>query len=159
LTSADLDVGEFFEGGIDLTANGLSGCFTQFLADTRSAATPNATLYDYSLGSFPLCDLSVGKTCDTGVANNPHVLSDGFTLETTFKVPISSSKAGTINNVTLAETPQPGLVAGESCRITAIESKAGAIPATLALPYTLSGTTAVKVYDSLAGFTTANVTI
>src|SRR5262249_17061708 len=55
LTSGDLDVGEFFEGGIDLTANNLSGCFTQFLADTRSAATPNATLYDYSLGSFPLC--------------------------------------------------------------------------------------------------------
>jgi hypothetical protein len=163
LTSADLDTGEFFEGGIDLTAAGQSGCFTEFLADTRSSAEPGATLYDYALGNFNLCDMSVGKFCATGVANNPQLLNDGLTLRTTFTVPIASTKAGTISNVMLAETPSPALGTGESCAITAIESKAGADPNTgaggLTLPYTLSGTTAVKVYKSIAGNTSANVTI
>ncbi|HKB00780.1 MAG TPA: hypothetical protein VKD90_01110 [Gemmataceae bacterium] len=47
--------GELFEGGVDLTALGLHGCFSTFLAETRSSQSPTATLSDFVIGSFPLC--------------------------------------------------------------------------------------------------------
>ena len=37
LTSADLDIGEFFEGGIDLTASGITGCFSNIAVDAKVA--------------------------------------------------------------------------------------------------------------------------
>src|SRR5262249_55365780 len=46
------------EEGVDLTALGLQGCFSTFLAETRSSQSPTATLSDFVLGSFPLCSLS-----------------------------------------------------------------------------------------------------
>src|SRR5262249_41549929 len=46
--------GEFLEEGIDLTALGLEGCFTSFLAETRSSQSPTPTLSDFVVGSFPL---------------------------------------------------------------------------------------------------------
>src|SRR5262245_39639426 len=51
--------GEFLEGGVDLTANGLEGCFSTFLAETRSSQSPTATLSDFVIGSFPLCSVEV----------------------------------------------------------------------------------------------------
>ena len=52
--------GEFFEGGVDLTALGLHGCFTSFMAETRSSQSPTATLSDFVLGDFPLCSIEAG---------------------------------------------------------------------------------------------------
>lgn len=50
--------GEFFEGGVDLTALGLHSCFTTFLAETRSSQSPTATLSDFVLGGFSLCSIT-----------------------------------------------------------------------------------------------------
>jgi uncharacterized repeat protein (TIGR01451 family) len=50
--------GEFLEEGVDLTALGLSGCFSTFMAETRSSTSPTATLSDFVIGSFPLCNLA-----------------------------------------------------------------------------------------------------
>jgi uncharacterized repeat protein (TIGR01451 family) len=50
--------GEFLEEGVDLTALGLQGCFSSFLAETRSSQSPTATLSDFVIGSFPLCSLA-----------------------------------------------------------------------------------------------------
>src|SRR5207302_1820809 len=50
--------GEFLEEGVDLTALGLGGCFSSFLAETRSSQSPTATLSDFVTGSFPLCSLA-----------------------------------------------------------------------------------------------------
>src|SRR5262249_37064072 len=50
--------GEFLEEGVDLTALGLQGCFSTFLAETRSSQSPTATLSDFVLGNFPLCSLA-----------------------------------------------------------------------------------------------------
>jgi Domain of unknown function DUF11 len=50
--------GEFLEEGVDLTALGLDGCFSAFLAETRSSQSPTATLSDFVVGSFPLCSIS-----------------------------------------------------------------------------------------------------
>jgi uncharacterized repeat protein (TIGR01451 family) len=58
--------GEFLEEGVDLTALGLDGCFSSFLAETRSSQSPTATLSDFVVGSFPLC--SVTATPFNGVS-------------------------------------------------------------------------------------------
>src|SRR5262249_24075429 len=50
--------GEFLEEGVDLTALGLEGCFSSFLAETRSSQSPTATLSDFVIGNFQLCSLA-----------------------------------------------------------------------------------------------------
>ena len=153
LGSDDLDIGEFFEGGIDLTASQLSGCFSTTQFNTRSSAEPGATLFDFTTTSFPLCTITVDKFCDTSVANNPHVtqVSGGEdTLNTTFKVVITGT--GTISSpVTLKEDHV--FVTGESCKITAISGGTGS-PTTF--PINL-GSTPVQVSTSLTG--PINVTV
>ena len=52
----EFPAGTFFEGGIDLTELGLDdGCFTSFLAETRSSQSIDAVLKDFALGSFDTC--------------------------------------------------------------------------------------------------------
>jgi uncharacterized repeat protein (TIGR01451 family) len=49
--------GTFFEGGINLSALHLdSGCFSAFLAETRSSQSVDATLSDFALGEFSFCE-------------------------------------------------------------------------------------------------------
>jgi hypothetical protein len=50
--------GEFLEEGVDLTALNIQGCFSSFLAETRSSTSPTATLSDFVIGGFPLCSLA-----------------------------------------------------------------------------------------------------
>jgi hypothetical protein len=55
--------GSFFEGGVDLTAEGFGDvCFSSFLAETRSSQSIGATLKDFALGQFTPCGLEVTKT-------------------------------------------------------------------------------------------------
>jgi hypothetical protein len=47
---------EFFEGGINLTEEGLGGkCFNTFLADTRTSTSLTSTIFDFSLGQLGEC--------------------------------------------------------------------------------------------------------
>jgi uncharacterized repeat protein (TIGR01451 family)/fimbrial isopeptide formation D2 family protein len=49
--------GGLFEGGLDLTHFGLdTGCFSSFLAETRSSQSVTATLSDFALGQFSFCE-------------------------------------------------------------------------------------------------------
>ena len=49
--------GALFEGGLDLTHFGLdTGCFSTFLAETRSSQSVTATLSDFALGNFSFCE-------------------------------------------------------------------------------------------------------
>ena len=58
-----LRTAEFFEGGIDLTANNLGGkCFNVFIADTRSSQSLTATLFDFARGVLGECGVSVTTT-------------------------------------------------------------------------------------------------
>jgi uncharacterized repeat protein (TIGR01451 family) len=54
--------GEFLEVGVDLTALGLGGCFSTFLAETRSSDSPTATLSDFVIGTFNTCRLDLPNT-------------------------------------------------------------------------------------------------
>jgi hypothetical protein len=53
--------GGFVEGGINLTALGLEGCFSSFVAETRSSPSVDAQLKDFILGDFEAC----GSTLST----------------------------------------------------------------------------------------------
>ena len=58
--------GGFFEGGVDLTAAGLEGCFSTFLAETRSSPEITAVLKDFALGDFEACDSELTTTPSDG---------------------------------------------------------------------------------------------
>ncbi|MGK2849572.1 MAG: DUF7507 domain-containing protein [Candidatus Limnocylindrales bacterium] len=55
--SADFGVGQFFEGGINLSDmfGGQPPCFGTFLAETRSSQETDAQLKDFALGSLDTC--------------------------------------------------------------------------------------------------------
>src|SRR5205823_3586200 len=65
--------GEFLEEGIDLTALSLNGCFSAFLAETRSSQSPTATLSDFVTGRFPLCSLSATPFTGLSKVTDPTV--------------------------------------------------------------------------------------
>jgi hypothetical protein len=57
-----LYAGGLIEGGVDLTAIGLEGCFTNFLVETRSSPSVDATLKDFLIGNFEVCRSSLTTT-------------------------------------------------------------------------------------------------
>ena len=65
---ADLiPAGGLFEARINVTRifalqNLEVGCFSTFVAETRSSQSPTATLKDFALGSFNLCGITLDKT-------------------------------------------------------------------------------------------------
>ncbi len=55
----------FFEGGLNISALVPdAGCFTGFLAETRTSTPFDARLKDFVLGEFDLCEIEVSKTGD-----------------------------------------------------------------------------------------------
>ena len=69
-----IPLGGFFEGGIDLTANEIEGCFSTFLAETRSSPEITAVLLDFALGSFESCEGTVTTTPSS--LSGPAALTD-----------------------------------------------------------------------------------
>jgi hypothetical protein len=60
-----LQSGEFFEGGIDLSApsvNLANNCFNTFIPDTRSSQSLTATLYDFAIGQLGECKSTTSTT-------------------------------------------------------------------------------------------------
>jgi hypothetical protein len=62
--------GLFFEGGVDLAALDLDeGCFSTFLAETRSSNAPGSQLKDFVTGQLEHCDTSTTTTPSDGSGN------------------------------------------------------------------------------------------
>lgn len=61
-----LYAGALAEGGIDLTALNLQGCFASFMAETRSSPEPGAQLKDFALGGFESCESAITTTPANG---------------------------------------------------------------------------------------------
>jgi hypothetical protein len=51
-TAGTFPIGAFFEGAVDLGALGISGCFSSFIAETRSSQSVSAELKDFVFGEF-----------------------------------------------------------------------------------------------------------
>ncbi len=75
--SGTIPPGGFFEGGVNLSALGLAGCFSSFLAETRSSPSVDAVLKDFVTGSFTPCSarISIAPPTDTNEVNQQHVLT------------------------------------------------------------------------------------
>jgi len=98
--------GEFLEGGIDLQTIFGSNipCFSTFFAETRSSNSATASLEDVTPPvSFPLCGMSVTKSC-TG----SQISSDGASASYTFSATVSNDGIGPIYNVSLHDTLPDG---------------------------------------------------
>lgn len=95
--------GTFFEGGIDLTALGLTDfCFSTFLAETRSSTPFDSVLKDFvGPREFDTCKLEVTKNC-----TNPRLSGDQKKIiyDLTGKV-TASGFGSSLFNVTLEDTP------------------------------------------------------
>jgi hypothetical protein len=144
--SANLVAGQFFEGGIDITAI-IPGaqCFASFMATSRSSTTTNAEIKNFVLGNFPVCGIKVGKACDT-TNNPPSINPDGKSVHVTFVVPITSTGLGTISNVTLAE--DASALTDKTCTLISVDGTAVNTPLTTdptQVKATLTGTTNVVV--------------
>lgn len=121
----------FFEGGINITRLiPDAGCFTGFLAETRSSEPFDARLKDFVLGEFDLCSVAVDKTGDTlskigDPANYTFTITNTGAV-TLYKDDISDTVLGnvTINGVdqananVLVNNCGASLAAGASCTIT-----------------------------------------
>src|SRR5262249_36876118 len=68
--------GEFLEEGVDLPALGLGGCFSSFMAETRSAQSPTPTLSDFVIGSFNSCQLRLPNSATVQADGIPAITSN-----------------------------------------------------------------------------------
>jgi hypothetical protein len=75
--------GEFLEEGVDLTALGLGGCFSNFLAETRSSQSTTATLSDFVIGSFNTCRLDLPNTATVQADGIPPITSNQVLITVT----------------------------------------------------------------------------
>jgi hypothetical protein len=58
----EISAGGFLEGGINLTDLGLTGCFSSFMATTRSSPSLTADPKDFILGNFESCGATLVTT-------------------------------------------------------------------------------------------------
>jgi hypothetical protein len=77
--------GEFYEGGVNLTALGLGDrCFASVAAETRASTSTTATLKDFTLGNFGTCGSSVttqsSPTGSTSIGTGSVSASDSATV-------------------------------------------------------------------------------
>jgi hypothetical protein len=91
----------FFEGGINITqvfAGTTPPCFASFLAETRSSTSVNATLKDFVLGSFPVCGISISKTCPSSRLNDDET---AFVYD--YNGTVTNTGFGTLYDVTVVD--------------------------------------------------------
>lgn len=94
----------FFEGGVDITqALGQVGvtqlpCFTSFLEETRSSQSTSAVLKDFLLGSFPVCGLSVTKSCGTATVD-----SSGNFINYPVNFTVTNTGIGSLSGISVSD--------------------------------------------------------
>jgi hypothetical protein len=95
----------FFEGGVDITyalsqANITNlPCFSSFLVETRSSQSTTAVLKDFLGGGFPVCGMSITKSCGTATVN-----SGGTAINYPVGGMVTNTGIGTLYNVTVFDT-------------------------------------------------------
>jgi len=98
----------FFQGGVNLTSalgGGTLPCFSSFLEETRSSQSTSAVLKDFVLGGFPVCGMSITKTCDS--VNTPKLVNHGTQIQFTWTGSVYNEGVGTLSNLEVDDTP-PG---------------------------------------------------
>jgi len=97
--------GGLLEGGINLTDLHLEGCFSSFMATTRSAPSLTADPKDFILGSFEACGSSMTTTPKSGAgtaltADSDNDNLDEITIGTNGTVSVKDSAALNVSGTT-----------------------------------------------------------
>jgi hypothetical protein len=112
-------VSTLFEGGINITR--LLGtnatCFSSFMAMTRTSASTTAQLKDFVVDRFPLCGISVSKTCNGSTSISP----DGAHFRNEYTVAITNTGSGPVHQAAFLETAN--LDGDHSCRMVAVNGQ------------------------------------
>lgn len=115
--------GTFVEVIINLTEllNGAeAGCFTTFMATSRSSATEQAELKEFAVDGFPLCGISVTKQCGSGTLNADDTIT--FAVNGT----VTNTGFGTLHNVMVSDSPIQ--FDGGALDLGTISAAAGPVP-------------------------------
>lgn len=92
--------GGLVEGGINLTALGLDGCFSTFVAETRSSPEISAQLKDFVMGSFEAC----GSSTVTTPANGSGTALTDTNANSIPDISIGTGTVGVTDRATIAVT-------------------------------------------------------
>lgn len=94
-----VSAGQFFEGGINLTdVIGGDACFASFMATSRTSSTASASIKNFIIHSFPVCSVSVTKTCAS-----PQLL--GSSIRYTITGQVLNDGGGALQSLTLTDNP------------------------------------------------------
>lgn len=113
-------INTLFEGGVNITQllGPSASCFSSFMAMTRTSASTTAQLKDFVVDRFPLCGISVAKSCNGATEIAP----SGDRYRNEYTVTVSNVGAGTVHGVSFTE--QALLDGNHSCRLTRINGTA-----------------------------------
>ncbi len=123
----DYEPSAFVEFGLDINAlfgDDDIGCFSSFIAETRSSQSLTAQLKDLALGSFAVCGIDVEKSgpelSKVGDDTEYSVTITNTGRATLYKQSIIDSLVGDLTDGTNADTSDCGasLAPGASCTIT-----------------------------------------
>ena len=147
----EISSGGFLEGAINLSDFGLEGCFSSFMATSRSSASLTADPKDFILGNFEVCGAKISITPDdvNEVGENHTFTVKVFAGVTGQETPI----AGVKPNVTLTATngavvvpvaencSTTGTNASGECTVTFTSNTAGTVTGHAAATVTFEGRT------------------
>ncbi|HWR66817.1 MAG TPA: hypothetical protein VN364_11930 [Bellilinea sp.] len=130
-TAGTFPVAAFFEGGINISRLiPDAGCFTGFLAETRSSTPFDAVLKDFVLGEFDLCSVEVVKTGDSlskvgdpadytvTITNTGSIALYKDDISDSLLDAITTDGVDQVNANVVSNTCGASLAAGASCTIT-----------------------------------------
>ena len=140
-TEGTFPQGSFFEGGINISRLiPEAGCFTGFLAETRTSTPFSARLKDFAMGDFDLCSIEVEKTGDD-LSKVGDDVDYSYTITNTgsitlFRDDISDDVLGDFylggvdqsNTFVTGDTCGASLAPGVSCTIDATRTVEGGDP-------------------------------
>lgn len=97
--NGNVNAGQFFEGGINLSrVIGGDACFASFMATSRTSSTATASIKNFIIHSFPVCSVSVTKTCAS-----PQLLGTSIRYSITGQV--LNDGGGALQSLSLTDNP------------------------------------------------------
>ena len=134
--NADFAQGEFYEGGVNLSALGLADeCFSSVASETRSSTSTTATLKDFVLGEFGNCSATL-----TTAASSTGTVLPGASVTDTATVVGSNPLQNPSGTVTFYLCS--GVAAGGDCATGGTNIGTGTLSGVIASPGTSTATSA-----------------
>lgn len=93
--ASDFAEGTFFEGGVNLTARNITGCFKTILVDTSQSQNINEAAQDFVMGPFEGCTSGTVTTPQTGAGGS--IPAAGLSIGANARVEVRDQAVITVN--------------------------------------------------------------